>query len=243
MRKINPICIFNILLFLFVFGGFILIYFLIKFDVGLIGIICVSLITLFLSFLIYTINFGIPSSNIINQNIQNRKKKLSFTDTEINIFNPTLEKKIIISWKSIEAIFLLNKIPLDGEYHNFEYSIILNSEPTEVKYEIQNWFNKITIFPKLKRKGLPIIRINDESNLDFHTFYEAINKYLPNINNDTENYLNLKFGNEIKFTKSGNSTKSNISNPIKTVGFYKIYDKGNKLNDENLNRFREETNK
>ncbi|WP_278011744.1 hypothetical protein [Flavobacterium gyeonganense] len=135
----------------------------------------------------------------------------------------------------------MNKPPLDGEYHNFEYLIISNSEPIVIKYDVQSWYNKISILPKPKKKGLPIIKINDYSNIDFYTFNEAINKYLVKVNPETSSYLKLKFGNKIQNIKSENTTKKNIDEQLKTFGFYKIFDRENNLNDYNLNTFRKET--
>jgi hypothetical protein len=241
MNKINPLIFFNLLILIFIAVGIGLVWFLIKIDIGFIGITCVSVITLFLICILYTLNYGIPASDKAVQRIEDRKRKLVFTEAELIIKIPILEIVQVIKWTTIEAVFLLNKPPLDGEYHNFEYTLILNSDPEVVKYETQSWYNRINIFPNLKRKGLPRIRINDDSNSDFYTFHEAINQYLLTGDKDTVNILNLKFGNEVHYEKSGNTTKATISKPIKTMGFYKIFDRSNNLNDETLNRFREET--
>jgi len=77
--------------------------------------------------------------------------------------------------------------------------------------------------------------------MDFHTFNEAINKYLAKVNPETCSYLKLKFGNEIQNIKLDNTTKKMIDKQLKTFGFYKIFDRENNLNDDNLNTFRKET--
>lgn len=239
--KINPIIIFNFFLFSFFAGGLWLDYFLFKIKIGYLPIIIISGILIIILYIMYTINFGIPMSDKTGKKIEEKKRRLAYTEKTITIDIPILEKKVIIYWDNIEAIFLLNKPPLDGEYHNFEYSIILNSEPNTVKYNIQSWYNRISLFPEPKRKGLPIIRINDDNNIDFHTFNEAINKYLVKVNLETSSYLKLKFGNKIQNIKSENTTKKIIDEQLKTFGFYKIFDRENNLNDYNLNTFRKET--
>jgi hypothetical protein len=239
--KINPMIIFNLFLFLFFAGGLWLDYFLFKIKIGYLPIIIVSAIIIIILYLMYTINFGISISEKTANKIDNSKEKLDYTEEKITIDVPILEEKIVVFWKHIEAIFLLNKPPLDGEYHNFEYLIISNSEPTVIKYDVQSWYNKISILPKPQKKGLPIIKINDYSNIDFHTFNEAINKYLTKVNPETSSYLKLKFGNETQNIKSENTTTKILGTQLKTLGFYKIFDRRNNLNDDNLNTFRKET--
>ena len=199
-------------------------------------LLLVALFSLFLIDSFFEISKG--------QSLENKNKnkdRLEYFEENMTIDYHYLQIKEIIKWNSIEAIFLSNRPPGDGEYHNFEYTVILNSEPEEVKYEIQSWFNKLTVFPKQKKNGLPIVRIKDDTNIHFQTFNDAISKYLININIESDNYLNLKFGNEMEYKKNGNSIKATISSPMKSIGFYKIFDRENDLNDENLNRFREET--
>lgn len=216
------------------------IYFIFKLKVGYLPIISLSIIIIFLLFILYTLNFGISISKKTAKSIEDTKNRPSYSEDKITIDIPILEKTIVLYWDYIEAIFLLNKPPLDGEYHNFEYSIILNSQPTMIPYNIQSWYNKTSILSKTKSKGLPLIKINDYSNVDFHTFNESINKYLLNANKDSSKYLKLKFGNEIQNIKSINETKVVIEKPLKTIGFYKIFDRENKLSDDRLNMFRQE---
>lgn len=191
----------------------------------------------------YAINFGISISEKTAKRINDSKEKIHYTEEKITIDVPVSEEKIVVFWTDIEAIFLLNKPPLDGEYHNFEYLIILNSKPIVIKYDVQSWYNKIFFLPEPKKKSLPIIKINDYSNIDFYTFNEAINKYLAKVNPETHSYLKLKFGNKVQNIKSGNTTKKVIDDPLKTFGFCKIFDRENNLNDYNLNTFRKEADK
>nr|WP_294931372.1 hypothetical protein [uncultured Flavobacterium sp.] len=239
--KINPIIIFNFFLFLFFAGGLWLDYFLFKIKIGYLPIIIMSGILIIILYIMYAVNFGISISEKTAKKIDDSKERLNYTEEKITIDIPILEEKTVVFWKHIEAIFLLNKLPLDGEYHNFEYLIISNSEPIVIKYDVQSWYNKISILPKPKKKGLPIIKINDYSNIDFYTFNEAINKYLVKANPETSSYLKLKFGNKIQNIKSENTTTKIIDQQLKTFGFYKIFDRENNLNDYNLNTFRKET--
>jgi hypothetical protein len=201
MKKINPIIIFNSFLILFVIGGVFLGYFFLKINMGYLPIIIISTIVIIVLYIIHTINSGISISKKAAKKIENSKEKLKYTEEKITIDVPILEEKIILFWNNIEAVFLLNKPPLDGEYHNFEYLIILDYEPNIAKYDIQSWYNKISILPKPKNKGLPIIKINDHSNKDFFTFNEAIYKYLAKVNQESSNNLKLKFGNEVENLK------------------------------------------
>ena len=53
-------------------------------------------------------------------------------------------------------------------------------------------------------------------------------------------YLNKKFGNEVKEVKLESIKTIALQNAIKTFGFYKIFDLGNNLNDEKLIEYRNE---
>ncbi|MFD2908232.1 hypothetical protein ACFSX9_05740 [Flavobacterium ardleyense] len=199
-----------------------------------------SLLIALFSLFLFDSFFELSKGQTLEQKNKN-KDRLEYFDDNMTIDCPYLQIKEIIKWNSIEAIFLSNRPPGDGEYHNFEYTVILNSDPEEVKYETQSWFNKTSFLPKLKKRGLPIVRINDDSNRDFHTFNDAIAKYLVNVNVESHNYLSLKFGNEVEYKKTGNTVKATGSKQMKSMGFYKIFDRENDLNDETLDRFREET--
>lgn len=241
MKKINPVIFFNLLISLFIALGLFLIYFFIQIKISYISIIIVSAVVLILLFVIYTINFGIPTSNKIINKIKLNKKSLSYSKENFIINIPILEKKLKIYWKSIEAIFLLNKPPLDGEYHNFEYIIIMNKEPEIIMYNNQKWYNRfnlLSIFPKSKQKKLPCVKINDYSNKDFNTFNDAVDKYLMNKN--TKDYLIQKFGNQINEEKLKNIKITTLKNPIKTIGFHEIFDLGNDLKDEKIIEYRNE---
>jgi hypothetical protein len=246
MKKINPLLIFNVLIFMFICLGLFLIYFFVHIKMNSIGFISVIAIVLFLVFIMYSINFGIPTSDKTNKKIEEQKKSLVYTNDKIIINNPVLERKTIIYWNCIEAIFLLNKPPLDGEYHNFEYIIILNREPENIKYVFQKWYNKFFPFnfsSKLNGKNLTVIKINDHNNKDFNTFKDAVNKYLLNMNESSVDYFKLSFGNKVEENKLGNTKRMRMEKPIKTIGFYEIFDLGNDLQDEKVIEYREQVKK
>ena len=66
-----------------------------------------------------------------------------FNENKFRTYSPGSEKCTVILWKTVEAIFLSNQTPRDGDYHNFKYTFILNKEPKIVKNENQSWFNRI----------------------------------------------------------------------------------------------------
>ncbi len=169
------------------------------------------------------------------------KKYCEYNNEGFTIVDLLLEKNTFISWISVEAIFLSNDPPGDGEYHNFEYSIILNKEPINTKFENQKWYNKIFKFSKTKNNQLPLIRINDYWHKDFKTFAPAIENYLRNINSYTNEYLENKFGNKVITENKNGVTYFKSEKPLKQFGFYKIFDRNNNLNDRILKQFREDS--
>lgn len=167
------------------------------------------------------------------------KDKLTYNENEFIIDNVQLEYKEIITWKSVEAIYLFSSPPSDGEYHNYEYSIVLNKLPEKIIYKKRTEYKKHIelLLPEKGKKELPIIRINDFRNLNFNSFENATKKNLTNTNLEI-NY-DLKFGNKLH----SNTTTPLNQQSLKSFGFYQIFDRGNNLNDKNLDRFRKEINK
>lgn len=162
-----------------------------------------------------------------------------YSEEGFKTFSPSSQQYTYISWQSIEAIFLSNQTPRDGDYHNFRYTFILNKEPEIIKYENQNWFNRNIdrMLPNVKKSGLPIYSTDDYIQRDFNKISDAIEKYLEGSNKNLDNYLSKKFGNDVK---QMNGQYKNTK-PLKYFGFYKIFDRNNPLNDSVLNKFREET--
>jgi hypothetical protein len=153
------------------------------------------------------------------------------------------EEYIYISWDSIEAIFLSNRVPGDGEYHNFQYIFVLNREPVIINKNNPSLFTKIVhkILPEPKKSGLPIYTTDDNIQRDFHYIGSALEKYFIKTNENLKEYLSLKFGNKIEKKIINNTVYYENPKNLKQYGFYKIFDRNNNLNDETLNRFREES--
>jgi hypothetical protein len=169
------------------------------------------------------------------------KSYCEYSNEGFTIVDVLLEKNFFISWTSVEVIFLSNRPPGDGEYHNFEYSIILNKEPIETNFENQKWYNKIFKLSKTKNNQLPLIRINDYWHKDFKTFAPAIEQYLVNTHSHLNEFLENKFGNKTIAERKNGITYLKSEKPLKQFGFYKIFDRNNKLKDNRLEQFREDS--
>ncbi|KUJ63473.1 hypothetical protein AR687_01930 [Flavobacteriaceae bacterium CRH] len=204
-----------------------------------IWILLISLLLLFLLFFVDA--FVYLGKGQTWEEYAKHKDKLTYNENEFIIDNVQLQYKEVITWESVEAIYLFNNPPGDGEYHNYEYSIVLNNLPEKIVYEKRTKYKKHieSLLPKTEKKGLPIIRINDYRNLNFNTFENAIKTNLTNINLDL-NY-NLKFGNKLLLNKITNTTTPLNQQNLKKIGFYQIFDRGNNLNDYTINTFRKET--
>lgn len=235
MKNVYPIIFITAFLLLFLFGDLLLIYFLIKINkISVIGVIVLSCLALLLGYIAYSLNFGILVST---KQLGILKDQLSYSDQGFILYHSLLEYNEIVPWESVEAIFLSNRIPLEGEYHNFEYLIFLNTAPTINKSSHQSWFNRILPLPKVK-KGM--IQIDDHRNIDFYKFKEAISKHLVK-NNKLEYYLGLKFGNETHKSSTDKSSTEASLVTLKSFGFYKIFDRGSNLGNEMLTRCRQDS--
>lgn len=241
--KLNPMVFFNLFLLLFALADIFLIYFLYsQGNRNYLVLGGMALVALFLFFIMYSLNFGISLSEKKVDEVEKDKNHLSYTTSEFIIDHPLTQRKEIVKWKTVEAVFLNNRPPLEGEYHNFEYAIVLNSNPIEEKYQNQSWYNKLFPDSNKNENKLPIIYIRDDSNADFYSFKDALAKNL-NIN---ENYLSqvldMKFGNKTETIKTGDTfIEKPVNEILKTVGFYTIFDRGNSFEDTALKKFREES--
>lgn len=236
MKNINPIIVITSFLAFFFLLDLFLLLFLLKIDkLSVIGMVVMVLVGFLLGSLIYGLHFGVA----VSTERENFKDRLSYTMEGLVLDHVLLQQKEIIDWKTVEAIFLSNSPPLDGEYHNFEYLIFLNAQPTRVDYQTQSWYNKMALLPKTKPDRYPLVRINDHKNRDFAMVRDAIKMNLA-VSDKLEYNLGLKFGNEIKADKMGAVTNAYVGKPLKTLGLYKIFDRNNPLDDETLTRFRKE---
>ena len=197
----------------------------------IIGIVALVLISILLS-----INVKSYGSEKQSRQIENNKNRLSYNDIGFTIDSPLMQEKTIIGWSQIEAIFLMNSAPLDGEYFNFQYILFAKNPIVTIPYENQKWYNKL-FPPRTDRSEVSRILIDDHRNIDFHSFFPAAKMHLNNVNNNIATYLNLKFGNKISkltFIKSDN----NLEKPINNLGFYCVFDKQNKIQNSTLTDYR-----
>ncbi|MGL6128745.1 hypothetical protein [Chryseobacterium artocarpi] len=232
--KINPIIIFNILIVIFLLIAIAVTVFMVKNGMNIYYISASAFTSLLLLFILYSINKGIPSSHQVISTIEKNKERLDFNDKELIINSPVMEHKQIIEWNNVEAIYCLNMIPLDGTYHNFEYSIFLKQPAKTEKYKDLSWYNKLV---SSENNSLEL-KINDYDNIDFKKFHPAVEKYL--IKKETsEGYLHKKFGNNTRSVQENNTTTSfPADQPLKTFELYKIFDKEDPTNDEKLKEYR-----
>lgn len=227
--KINPIFIFNILIILFLVIGVSVTVLMIRNGMNLYYITASLFSHLLLLFILYSINKGIPSSHKVMTNIEKNKDRLEFNESALIINSPIMKHRQVIEWHMIEAIYCLNTIPLDGIYHNFEYSIFLNQPAKTVKYSHLSWYNKLFATGSNSLE----IKINDYRNIDFNKLHPAIEKYILKKKIAPE-YLQNKFGNDS--LPKGLEKKS-----VKTFGLYKVYDRGKNTNNEKLKEYRADT--
>ncbi|MCL1668193.1 hypothetical protein M2T82_08995 [Elizabethkingia ursingii] len=224
--KINPILIFNILIALFLVIGVSVTVLIIRNGMNPYYITASIFSNLLLLFILYSINKGIPSSHKVMSTIEKNKDRLEFNESGFIVNSPVMQYRQIIEWHMIEAIYCLNTIPLDGTYHNFEYSIFLSQPAKTVKYSNLSWYNKLFA----SQSNSLEIKINDYSNIDFNKLHPAIEKYLLKEEIMPE-YLQKKFGND-------SLPKDLIKKSIKAFGLYKVYDIGNSTHNEKLKEYR-----
>lgn len=193
------------------------------------------MVSFLLLFILYTINKGIPTLKH-TEKINKYKAKLLYHQDNFAVV--TYTQDLIINWSDIEAIFFINSPPLDGEYHTMEYRIFLHKKPEAIRKQPLKWYDKI--LPEPKPEKFPMIKIDDYYHINFNTFYPSLEKFLltEKISSD---FLNGKFGNEVKYIQKENKTIGVPYNKqLKTTGFYKIFDKGTYVDSGSLKEYREQ---
>lgn len=241
MMKINPIIVLNILIVIFLLISVFTIVFMIKNAMGIYYILAASFVSLLLLFILYSINKGIPSSHKVISKIEENKDRLEFNERALIIDSPILQQKQIIEWKTVEAIYCLNMIPLEGTYHNFEYSFFLNKPPVIEKYSNLKWYN--TLFSSSESHSFEV-KIDDyNNNIDFNKIHQAADKFL--LKKETPSaYLHKKFGNKVRSVKENDTVTSFSSdNPLKTFELYQIYDRGTITQNDKLKEYRDNATK
>jgi hypothetical protein len=217
--KINPIIILNIILIIFLSISIAAAVMMVKNEMSAFYTLASSLTGSFLIFILYIINKRTPSSVLSDKthDLHQYKAKLAYHQNSFTI--ASYSQDIIISWNSIEAIFLINAQPLDGEYHHKEYRIFLNTEPETIRKRPLSWYHKI--LPEPKKEQFPMIKIDDYYNIDFETFYPSAERFLMDKN--TVSYFREN------------------KNKLITSGFQIIFDKGTPTDNGLLKDYRIQT--
>lgn len=237
MKRLNPILFFNAIIIFFTLLAIGLMVFIIKNSLGIYYAIALLLIALFLLFILYSLNKkNISICDKKSYNIDKYKGKLMYYNDWFII--KTFSYNRVIRWDDIEAIFLINSPPLDGEYHNKEYRIILNKEPLYIRNFSQKWYDKI--LPKPKKEKYPMIKIDDYYNIDFDTFYGLVEKFLIKEKTISDFQPEKFFGNESKVIKKNKSMTiiTSAKKPYLTLGIYNVFDRENVINDNRLTEYR-----
>lgn len=213
--RINPIIILNILITIFLIIAIMVIVLMVRNEMNRYYISAAVMISFLLLFILYTINKGVPTSNHTEE-INQYKATFLYHQDYFTIVSYSQDQ--IIYWRDIEAIFLINSLPLDGEYHTMEYRIFLNKKPETIRKQPLKWYDKI--LPQPKQEKFPMIKIDNDYHIDFNTFYPSLEKFL--------------------FTKTADIS---CNKSLKTTGFYKIFDKGTYIDSGNLKEYREQAAK
>ena len=100
------------------------------------------LIILFL--LLYALNKGVP----ISDKFYKSRRRISYNDSFFTLHLSSCD--LIIKWDEVEAIFMANFPPAEGDNHTMEYRLILNKEPLEIRKEKNTWLDNFLSFPKEK---------------------------------------------------------------------------------------------
>ncbi|REC59880.1 hypothetical protein DRF65_23500 [Chryseobacterium pennae] len=233
--KINPITILNILITIFLIIAIMVIVLMIKNKMNIYYISAAAMVSFLLSFILYTINKGVTMSSHTEE-INKYKAKLVYHQDFFTI--ATYTQNQIICWSEIEAIFFISSPPLDGEYHTMEYRIFLNKKPETVRKQPLKWYDKI--LPEPRQEKFPMVKIDDYYNVDFNTFYPSIEKFLLT-EKISSAFLNGTFGNDVKYTQKQNEIIGiPYSKPLKTTGFYKLFDRGTYADNGSLKDYRKQ---
>lgn len=237
MKSFNPIIILNLFLIIFILTGIFLFIFLLTIDrLTIVSSIVIGIIDLVLIIVFFSINIKNYGSEKQTYQSENCKNKLSSNDIGFTIDSPLMQEKTNVAWCQIEAIFLINSAPLDGEYFNFQYIIFAKNPITILPYENQKWYNKL-FPPRTDYSEMSRILIDDYRNIDFHDFFPMAKIHLSNVNDNIPKYLNFKFGNNISeliLFKSSNNIEKSINN----LGFYCVFDRKTNIQNNILNDYR-----
>ena len=226
--------LFNATILLFVVIFFLAFIFLIKIEkYAAAFVLFMVLIILFL--LLYALNKGVP----IADKFYKSRRRISHNDSFFTLHLSSYD--LIIKWDEVEAIFMANFPPTEGDNHTMEYRLILNKEPLEIRKDKNTWLDNFLSFPK-EKYPLVIIDNYNYSRTDFYNFHILIKKYLIRGKNiEIDIFPKRFFGNKVEIIKKKDSIMMTPSGKVRVEGFQLVFDRGNDINDKRLLKYREIT--
>lgn len=190
--------LFNATILLFALIFFLVFIFLLKIEkYAAAFILFIILIILFL--LLYAINKGVP----ISDKFYKSRRRISHNDSFFTLHLSSYD--LIIKWDEVEAIFMANFPPAEGDNHTIEYRLILNKEPLEIRKDKNTWLDNFLSFPK-EKYPLVIIDNYNYCSTDFYNFHILVKKYLIREKNIEIDISPKKFfGNKVEIVKNKDS--------------------------------------
>jgi len=226
--------LFNATILLFVLIFFLVFIFLIKIEkYAAAFILFIILIILFL--LLYTLNKGVP----ISDKFYKSRRRISYNDSFFTLHLSSYD--LIIKWDEVEAIFMANFPPSEGDNHTMEYRLILNKEPLEIRKDKNTWLDNFLSFSK-EKYPLVIIDNYNYCSSDFYNFHILVKKYLIGEKN-IEIDISPKrfFGNKVEIMKNKDSIIMTPSGKIRIERFQLVFDRGNDIKDKRFLEYRKIT--
>ena len=226
--------LFNATILLFVVIFFLAFIFLIKIEkYAAAFVLFMVLIILFL--LLYALNKGVP----IADKFYKSRRRISHNDSFFTLHLSSCD--LIIKWDEVEAIFMANFPPTEGDNHTMEYRLILNKEPLEIRKDKNTWLDNFLSFPK-EKYPLVIIDNYNYCSTDFYNFHILVKKYLIGEKNiETDISPKRFFGNKVEIIKNKDSIIMTPSGKISVEGIQLVFDRGNDIKDKRLLEYRKIT--
>ena len=226
--------LFNATILLFVVIFFLAFIFLIKIEkYAAAFVLFMVLIILFL--LLYALNKGVP----ISDKFYKSRRRISHNDSFFTLHLSSCD--LIIKWDEVEAIFMANFPPTEGDNHTMEYRLILNKEPLEIRKDKNTWLDNFLSFPK-EKYPLVIIDNYNYCSTDFYNFHILVKKYLIRGKNiEIDIFPKRFFGNKVEIIKNKDSTMMTPSGKISVEGIQLVFDRGNDIKDKRLLKYRKIT--
>ena len=226
--------LFNATILLFVVIFFLAFIFLIKIEkYAAAFVLFMVLIILFL--LLYALNKGVP----IADKFYKSRRRISHNDSFFTLHLSSCD--LIIKWDEVEAIFMSNFPPTEGDNHTMEYRLILNKEPLEIRKDKNTWLDNFLSFPK-EKYPLVIIDNYNYCSTDFYNFHILVKKYLIRGKNiEIDIFPKRFFGNKVEIIKNKDSTMMTPSGKISVEGIQLVFDRGNDIKDKRLLEYRKIT--